>query len=693
MGLIGKRRGKVVKGAGNPGSTGSDAIGGSLSKDDHWYIQEGFGFTGQPGQLPQPSDPNGITATGGRVGEYSTPPGAVYRFHVFGQTSTFVVASLAPAGGSPNAVDYVVVGGGGGAGDGGGGAGGFLSTVEPGGGPTGAQGTAFTAGANTYPITIGAGGFAYPTGSLNGTDGGNTIITGPTGAIATANGGGGGGYPSGAGTPGGSGGGGGRDTTPGGNGTAAQGYPGSAGRGGAYTGGGGGGAGGAGGATPDNDKAAPGGLGKRTDIAGPGYGVGGPGAPGPTQQGGWLAGGGGGQSYPGSNDGGGGGGGAPRTSPPTGKLASANQWAGGGVGADGVPNTPSGSIDPNMELRAGLQNTGGGGGGGYMPTDTLGGNGGSGVAILRYQIGFISATAKATGGVVSFYNDKIIHTFSQSGELTLPAPQGPLAIEYVVIGGGGGGGGRAPASTAGGGGGGAGAYRTASVTMEPGTHQMIVGAGGPGGGSAAGQGGMTTMNYTPTVSIAARGGGFGNASTQTDTGGSSSDPDGGSGGGGYNSNTAGGASGTYGNPGGSVPNVSPFGAAGGGGFSAAGQDANAGKGGLGVELPATFRSPLIGVGGDGPGPSTYFVAGGGGGGNGSGAPGTAGGRGGGAPGPAGGPWCGAGVGAPGDYAPGVYPTSTAKAMTGSGGGGSTYNDASIAGDGGSGVILIAYDAV
>ena len=57
-----------------------------------------------------------------------------------------------------------------------------------------------------------------------------------------------------------------------------------------------------------------------------------------------------------------------------------------------------------------------------------------------------------------------------------------------------------------------------------------------------------------------------------------------------------------------------------------------------------------------------------------------------------GPWAGAGVGAPGDYGPGVYSGSTATAMTGSGGGGGTYNDSSVGGDGGSGVILIAYDA-
>ena len=40
MGLIGKRRGKVAKGVGQPAASGSDKIGGSLSKDDHYYIEE-----------------------------------------------------------------------------------------------------------------------------------------------------------------------------------------------------------------------------------------------------------------------------------------------------------------------------------------------------------------------------------------------------------------------------------------------------------------------------------------------------------------------------------------------------------------------------------------------------------------------------------------------------------------------------
>ena len=63
---IGKRKGKVVKGAGNPGSSGSDAIGGSLSKDDHWYIQEGFGFTQTPQAPPVPPPHRGSRSSSTR---------------------------------------------------------------------------------------------------------------------------------------------------------------------------------------------------------------------------------------------------------------------------------------------------------------------------------------------------------------------------------------------------------------------------------------------------------------------------------------------------------------------------------------------------------------------------------------------------------------------------------------------------
>ena len=58
-----------------------------------------------------------------------------------------------------------------------------------------------------------------------------------------------------------------------------------------------------------------------------------------------------------------------------------------------------------------------------------GGNGGSGVVVIKYQItANQTGTAKATGGVVSFNAGKTIHTFTNSGTFTIPAPAGTLSL-------------------------------------------------------------------------------------------------------------------------------------------------------------------------------------------------------------------------------------------------------------------------
>ena len=74
--------------------------------------------------------PQGITATGGSVSDYTTAPGAVYRTHIFTSTGTFNVTDITSDFGTT--VEYVVVAGGGGGGNGeagGGGAGGYRSSV------------------------------------------------------------------------------------------------------------------------------------------------------------------------------------------------------------------------------------------------------------------------------------------------------------------------------------------------------------------------------------------------------------------------------------------------------------------------------------------------------------------------------------------------------------------------------------
>jgi hypothetical protein len=48
--------------------------------------------------------------------------------------------------------------------------------------------------------------------------------------------------------------------------------------------------------------------------------------------------------------------------------------------------------------------------------NSTGGAGGSGIVVVRYQIASLTATAKATGGLISFFGGKTIHTFMSSGD-------------------------------------------------------------------------------------------------------------------------------------------------------------------------------------------------------------------------------------------------------------------------------------
>jgi hypothetical protein len=74
--------------------------------------------------------PPGITATGGVISDYTSPPGAVYRAHVFTSSGTFTVTA---PGGYGDTVEYLVVagGGGGGSNQAGGGGGGAGSQPDP----------------------------------------------------------------------------------------------------------------------------------------------------------------------------------------------------------------------------------------------------------------------------------------------------------------------------------------------------------------------------------------------------------------------------------------------------------------------------------------------------------------------------------------------------------------------------------
>ena len=108
------------------------------------------------------------------------------------------------------------------------------------------------------------------------------------------------------------------------------------------------------------------------------------------------------------------------------------------------------------------------------------GDGGSGVVNVRYQRSPLTDIAKATGGAISFYGGKTIHTFTSPGTFTVPSPSGLSQVECLAVGGGGGGG----QYNAGGGGAGGLVYdATASVSAQ--AYSITVGAGGDGGAGGA----------------------------------------------------------------------------------------------------------------------------------------------------------------------------------------------------------------
>jgi len=73
-----------------------------------WNIYNQF-FYQKQGSWPQIPIPQGLTATGGVISDY-TVGSAVYRAHVFTSSGTFSVSSFGDYGSN---VEYLVVGGGG----------------------------------------------------------------------------------------------------------------------------------------------------------------------------------------------------------------------------------------------------------------------------------------------------------------------------------------------------------------------------------------------------------------------------------------------------------------------------------------------------------------------------------------------------------------------------------------------------
>ena len=420
----------------------------------------------------------GLTATGGIISDYVVGS-EVYRAHVFTSSGTFAVT--APGSFGDN-VDVFAIGGGGGGGAytgaGGGGGGAFAVTSYP-------------VAVASYSITIGAGGVAPPSNTVAGLRGGDTVFTDPSSNPNLTAVGGGGGMAGGSPHPkiqnnGGSGGGGNSN----GRGNVLQ---------------------------PSQNP----GVSNLTN-----FGQSGGDGVGPGQGGGGGAGADGGHGSP--NVGGNGGAGTPNVyaygsgTPVTyggggGGGRNGGGQSSGGSGGGGKSRGPSNSDTVgHADFSGGEFAKGGGGGGadnnGAPLAGNRGGHGGSGTCIVRYQIAQLTATAKATGGAISYYDGKTIHTFTSSGTFTVPGTFNET-IRYAAIGGGGGGG------VQHGGGGGAGGYRTADIPLNAAGStvnvSVVIGAGGAGmspkgslAGTAGGENnGNDTVVSFPSPVTAGKGGG------------------------------------------------------------------------------------------------------------------------------------------------------------------------------------------
>ena len=264
---------------------------------------------------------------------------------------------------SVDTVEYLVVGGGGGGGrdgGGGGGAGGYRTAT----GYTVTSGTPIT-------VTVGSGGAGHVYGSINPTNGGNSVF----GSITSLGGGYGAGQ-YGHATVGGSGGGGANDDLGGAafaQGTAGQGNAG--GTGNQNNGGGGGGGAGQAGYSYSSGSSTRGrgGDGLSSSISGTST---------------YYAGGGGGGMRP---------------------AETVSNTGGLGGGGNGVYNaTPS---------TAGTVNTGGGGGGG-SPVGGNGSAGGSGIVIIRYSDAYPAAASTTGSPTITVAGGYRVYKFTASGSIT-----------------------------------------------------------------------------------------------------------------------------------------------------------------------------------------------------------------------------------------------------------------------------------
>ena len=294
-----------------------------------------------------------------------------YKIHTFTSSSNFVVSNAGNSAGSTK-MDYLIVSGGGAGGadnGGGGGAGGVVYA------------TCQSVTAQTYPVTVGAGGASSPDGDNPGRPGASSVFnslsvyyggggraSGTTSQPGSnyANGGGGAGVvdncaSAGAGVSG--------TTQSPVTGTYYGGNAGGAGKeasGPRYRAGGGGGAGAVGSIAPNAGpaggyRAGNGGVGIQNNINGTNHY--------------WAGGGGGGSNCGAGGHGGNGGGGG-------GAGQNCNSGSDGGTGLNAGTNGPSSNTAVGGNAGA---NTGGGGGGSSRGYTSGSGQGGSGVVIIKYK--------------------------------------------------------------------------------------------------------------------------------------------------------------------------------------------------------------------------------------------------------------------------------------------------------------------
>ena len=313
----------------------------------------------------------------------------------------------------------------------------------------------------------------------------------------------------------------------------------------------------------------------------------------------------------------------------------------------------------------------------------------------------VSSSVNATGGTKFTFGNNIVHAFTSTQPFVINGGPPSIPIEWVLIGGGGGGGaGFSNTSGQTGGGGGGGWFTSTATTIVAGTYTVTVGAGAPPApnNDAGTNGGTSSVNFPTPISV--NGGGGGGNSTEAGANARSTGNPGGSGGGGGSSSTTAPGAGTnfpgptqQGFPGGSC-SAGTNTASGGGGAGGAGENGlgpgnpRTANGGIGKQIPSTFRDPLNPFGASGPTPGGFFFSGGGGAGGILEAPaGSTGGFG-----PGSNPGTPLSGGGNGQQYPRIGTTGSGATNTGGGGGGSSSGDSNPVngGAGGSGIVFIAY---